>query len=71
MKVTVRVGDVHLTVTDLQLTRAQVRRLLMDCAGIAAAMQPEAEAANPVGFSSHVERAPEPKSESYFTDDED
>lgn len=70
MKVTVKVGEVALVVSGLPLTRREIRRLLMDCAGIAAAMAPEDTPANPVGFSAHVERAGEPVEESIFTDDE-
>jgi hypothetical protein len=71
MKVTVKVGEVAVVITGLDLTRRQVRALLMDCAGIAAAMAPEAEAANPVGFAAHVERSSPLEPESIFTDDED
>lgn len=73
MKVTVKVGEVALVVSGLPLTRREIRRLLMDCAGIAAAMSesPAVESpANPVGFSAHVERAGPLEAESFFTDDE-
>jgi hypothetical protein len=59
MKVTIKVGEVHLITEDLELTRKEVRRLLMDCAGIAASLTPEAEASAPVGFTAHMERLPE------------
>ena len=59
MKVTIKVGEVCLTLDGLDLDRKEVRRLLMDCAGIAASLTPEAEASTPVGFTAHLERLPD------------
>jgi hypothetical protein len=59
MKVTIKVGEVCLTFDGLDLDRKEVRRLLMDCAGIAASLTPEAEASAPLGFTAHMERLPE------------
>jgi hypothetical protein len=59
MKVTIKVGEVCLTLDGLDLDRKEVRRLLMDCAGIAASLTPEAEASAPLGFTAHMERLPE------------
>jgi len=59
MKVTIKVGEVCMTLDGLDLNRKEVRRLLMDCAGIAASLTPEAEASPPVGFTAHMERLAE------------
>jgi hypothetical protein len=59
MKVTIKVGEVCLTLDGLDLDRKEVRRLLMDCAGIAASLTPEAETSAPLGFTAHMERLPE------------
>ncbi len=59
MKVTIKVGEVCLTLDGLDLDRKEVRRLLMDCAGIAATLAPETEASAPLGFTAHMERLPE------------
>jgi hypothetical protein len=59
MKVTIKVGEVHLIAEDLELTRKEVRRLLMDCAGIAASLTEEPESAPLIGFTAHVERLPD------------
>lgn len=59
MKVTLRVGEVVVTVDGLDLDRKQIRGLLMDCAGIAASLTPEPEASAPLGFTAHLERLPD------------
>lgn len=71
MSTRVRVGDVEVRV-EADLTPKQIRALLRTCAGIAlglaeAAGEPERQ---PFGFNAHVERAPEPASENFYTDDE-
>ena len=72
MKVTIVVGGTQIRVVGLDLTPRQVRRLLMDVAGIHATITPdEPEEKQPIGFAAHVERAPDPAPESYFTDDTD
>jgi hypothetical protein len=70
MKVTITVGAVELRVVGLDLTRKEVRRLLMDCAGIAAAMQPEEAERAPMGFSAHVEREPTEMAGQFYEDEE-
>lgn len=71
MSTRVRVGDVEVRV-EADLTTKQIRALLRTCAGIAlglteAAGEPERQ---PFGFNAHVERAPEPAPENFYTDDE-
>lgn len=69
MKVTVKVGDVSITVDGLDLDRRQVRRLLMDCAGIAATLSPEPETSTPVGFTAYMERLPEDMAGTEYEDE--
>ena len=59
MKVVITVGDVTVTVEGMDLERKHVRALLMDCAGIAATLAPEAEQASTMGFTAHLERLPD------------
>lgn len=59
MKVVIKVGDVSVTVDGLDLSKRSIRSLLMDCAGIAASLEPEAEQAAPMGFTAHLERLPD------------
>jgi len=59
MKVTVKVGEVAVTVEGLDLDRRQVTRLLMDCAGVAATLAEEPESAPLIGFTAHIERLPD------------
>ena len=57
----ITVGDVEIR-TDLELTPRQLRRLLMDAAGIAAALQPTVEEPDPkpaIGFTAHLDLDPE------------
>lgn len=59
MTTRVRVRDVEVRV-DADLTPKQVRSLLAACAGIAAALEPDApEAAATIGFTAHLERLPD------------
>ena len=71
MKVTVRVGEVSVTVEGLDYTRRQVRALLGSVYAVAALREPEEEERPPVGFSVVTERADDPEQEAFFTDDED
>jgi hypothetical protein len=67
----VRVGDVEVRV-EADLTHRQLKQLLRTCAGIALGLR-EAEGEperQPFGFNAHVERAPEPAPENFYTDDE-
>jgi hypothetical protein len=70
VKVTVTVGNVSVTVEGLDYTRGQVRGLLGSVYATACLMAPPEEAANPVGFSAHIERGTDPPEEHLFTDDE-
>ena len=70
MKVVITVGDVTVTVEGMDLQRRHVRALLMDCAGIAATLAPEAEQAAPVGFTAHLERLPDEIPNDYYEDED-
>lgn len=64
MKVHIAIGDVVLNVTGLDLDARQIRKMLMDTASIAAAMNeqaptPEPEPPLPMGFTAHIERLSE------------
>ena len=64
MKVHIAIGDVVLNVTGLDLDARQIRKMLMDTASIAAAMNeqaptPEPEPPMPMGFTAHIERLSE------------
>lgn len=77
MKVTITVGPVQIRTSGLDLTERQVRRLLAQAGQIAESLldnspdEKAEEECTPVGFAAHVERAPEPARESYFTDDDE
>jgi hypothetical protein len=70
MKVTVRVGEVSVTVEGIDYTRRQVRGLLGAVAGVAVMLTPDEPERAPVGFSVVTERADDPEPEYLFTDDE-
>ena len=74
MKVKVAVGDVSVTVEGSTLTVRQIRALLMDCAGVAATLTPDAEPEverAPLGFGIVTELAKpdEPDLSEYFEDE--
>lgn len=69
MKVVVRVGDVSVMAEGLDLTRRQIRSLLLTVAGIAASLGPDEPERTALGFAVITERADEPPQEDYFTDD--
>ena len=69
MKVVVRVGDVSVMAEGLDLTRRQIRSLLLTVAGIAASLGPDEPERTALGFAVITERADEPPHEDYFTDD--
>lgn len=71
MKVIIKVGDVSVTVEGMNLERKHVRAILMDCAGIAATLAPEAEAPPAIGFTAHIERLPDDMAEEPYYEDED
>lgn len=61
MKHRITVGEVDIR-TDLELTPRQLRRLLMDAAGVAAALAPTPEEPEPrpaLGFTAHLDLDPE------------
>ena len=70
MKVVIKVGDVVVTVEGMDLERKHVRALLMDCAGIAATLAPEAEQVSTMGFTAHLERLPDDIAGDYFEDED-
>jgi hypothetical protein len=63
MKVSIKVGEVQLHATGLDMDQRQIRQLLKAVASIAVAMAAEAEQEEPerppLGFSAHIERAAE------------
>lgn len=69
MKVVVRVGDVSVMAEGLDLTRRQIRSLLLTVAGIAASLGPDEPERTALGFAVITERADDPPQEDYFTDD--
>lgn len=76
MKVRVTVGPVEIRIDGLDVTERQVRRLLAQAGNIATGLvadspEPVEEERPAVGFTAHIERAPDLRPESYFTDDEE
>jgi hypothetical protein len=76
MKVRVTVGPVEIRIDGLDITERQVRRLLDQAGQIAGSLldnspEPAEEERPAVGFTAHIERAPDLRPESYFTDDEE
>jgi hypothetical protein len=71
VKVIARCGAVCLTVDGLDLTRKEIRKLLMDVAGIAASLGEEEPEKQPMGFGVVTERAAEPEPENFYSDDEE
>jgi len=72
MKICVKVGQVKIDMTGIDLTHRQVRDL-MRLAGTIAAGIPATETAvdSPLmGFTSHMEKAAEIPIENFYTDDE-
>ena len=73
-RVKIVAGSIELTVDGIDYTRRQVTTLLNQVAAIAALMnaeQDEEAPTNPIGFSAHLERAPESLDLSLPYDDED
>ena len=76
MKLHLQVGDLVLTVKDCDYTKREVKELLKSMSSIylaiveASAPAPAPEP-HPIGFAAYLERASEPESEDYFTDDEE
>lgn len=77
MKVTVTVGDIVIKTQGVEINVRQVKELTRLAASIALALPtpaPEREPEQPqtpIGFSAHVERAPELPTEDWFTDDDE
>ena len=73
MKVKVTVGDISVQIYGSALSVRQIRAILMDCAGVAATLQtdaePEPERA-PLGFSvvTEIAKPEEPDLSEYFED---
>ena len=68
------VGPVEVAVVGLDLTERQIRRLLDQAGGIATGLladttEEKAEDKSPLGFTAHIERAPDLPPEFMFTDD--
>lgn len=66
MKVTVQVANVLVQASGMDLTPRQIKALLLSCASIAIGMQGESVELEqeepdraPIGFSAHIERAPD------------
>lgn len=63
MKVTIQVGSVTVQASGLDITPRQIKSLLISCASIALSLtgepEPEPEERTPIGFSAHLERAPD------------
>ena len=73
-RVKIVAGSIELTVDGIDYTRRQVTTLLNQVAAIAALMnaeQDEEASTNPIGFTAHLERAPESLDTSLPYDDED
>jgi hypothetical protein len=73
-RVKIVAGSIELTVDGIDYTRRQVTSLLNQVAAIAALMnaeQDEEAPTNPIGFTAHLERAPESLDTSHPYDDED
>lgn len=74
MKVKVAVGDVSVVIHGANVTVRQIRAILMDCAGVAATLAPDAEPEverAPLGFGIVTELAKpdEPDLSEYFEDE--
>jgi hypothetical protein len=73
-RVKIVAGSIELTVEGIDYTRRQVTALLNHVAALAAVMNAESDeepTPNPVGFTAHLERAPESLDTSLPYDDED
>jgi hypothetical protein len=76
VKLHLQVGDLEIKVTDCDYTKREIRDLLKTMSSIylaiveASGPTPEREA-NPIGFSAHLERAPDLAVEDYYTDDDE
>jgi len=71
MKFIAKCGPVSLTVIGVDLSKRDIRRMLMDVAGIAASLAEEEPEKQPMGFSVLTERAPDLQPEAFFTDDDE
>jgi hypothetical protein len=77
MKVNVTVGDIVIKTQGVEITVRQIKELTRLAASIALALPeptPERDSEPtqaPIGFSAHVERAPELPTEDWFTDDDE
>jgi hypothetical protein len=73
-RVKIVAGSIELSIDGIDYTRRQVTALLAQVAALAAAMNAEPDeepTPNPVGFTAHLERAPESFDASLPYEDED
>ena len=73
-RVKIVAGSIELTVDGIEYTRRQVTSLLAQVAALAAAINAETDeetTPNPIGFTAHLERAPESYDASLPYEDED
>ena len=76
MKIHITVGDLTVKVNDCDYSKREVEELLKSMSSIyLAILESSAPAAtpdpNPIGFAAYLERAPDPETEDYFTDDDE
>jgi len=79
MKIKVEVGGIKISTQGIELTKRDINKLLESAGSIALAMLDAADPGDdetepvgpPMGFSAHLELAPDLPIEDYFTDDEE
>jgi len=76
MKINITVGDLSVKVTDCDYSKREVKELLKSMSSIYLAIIESSAPASapephPIGFAAYIERASEPESEDYYTDDEE
>jgi hypothetical protein len=78
MKITVKVGGIKIQTDGIDLTKRDIHKLLESAGSVALAIleassieeEPEPQR-DPIGFTAHIERAPEFQLEDFFSDDEE
>ena len=71
MKFIAKCGPVSLTVIGVDLSKRDIKRLLMDVAAVAVTLGEDEPERPPMGFAAVVERAPDLEPESFFSDDDE
>jgi predicted deacylase len=76
MKITVEVGGIKVTTNGINLSKNDIFKMLEAAGSVALAiLEHEGEDLqpyrDPIGFSAHIERAPEPAAENFYSDDEE